>query len=71
MPRVFEQAAVNIIDTVTEIEGYIKGPIIVLSKDDCKKVLALMKNEFINQNEEPGKSAYPILKAIMEFGSNG
>lgn len=42
---------------------------IVLDKEEASKINELLKKEFINQNEEPGKSAYPILKAIMEFGS--
>lgn len=45
--------------------------VLTLDRKEAAKIRELLKKEFINQNEEPGKSAYPILKAIMEFGSDG
>jgi hypothetical protein len=40
-----------------------------LSKEECKALYAQFKSYTINQNEEPGTSAYPVMKAILDFAN--
>jgi hypothetical protein len=40
-----------------------------LDKKECKALYEQFKSFSINQNEEPGTSAYPVMKVILDFAN--